>query len=93
MANRDLLLSLDDATLANGIREAIRYFDKFEVIDIDNLGINDPLQKLVFTALKQGCDDSIKSYKEASSNANKRWHPEESNEDGCEESMPPIAPL
>lgn len=88
LANRDLLLSLDDETLANGIRAAIRYFDQFEVVDIDNLEFNDPLQKLVFTALKQGCDDSIKSYKEASKSANKRWHPDKTNDDNMQSITP-----
>ena len=87
-ANRDLLLSLDDETLAKAVRMAIKYFDAFEVIDIDNMNIQDPLLKLVFTAMKQGCDDSIKSYAEATKNANKRWHPDEDSNNS-----PTIEPL
>lgn len=88
LANRDLILSLDDKTLAESIRMAVRYFDNFEIVDVDNMDIQDPYLKLVFTALKQGCDDSIKSYHDAVRNANKRWHPDEEDD-----SMRPIAPL
>ena len=94
-ANKDLLLDLEDEELGALMKHAIRYFDKGEIIDIDNLGIADKLLRLAFIPLKQSCDEALSDYSKAVANgykgANERWPKKESDED--EEDRPPIPPL
>ena len=94
-ANRALFLALDDETAGKVFKLAVRYFGNNEIVDIDNRGIQNQLEKLAFAPLKDSCDASIKDYrqrcKKGEESANKRWHGDELKEIAEEDNF--IEPL
>lgn len=61
-AVKDLLLNTPDEVVGKAYKMAISYFDKAEITDIDNLGIQDAYLKTIFTIFKQWCDEGIKDF-------------------------------
>ncbi len=92
LAAKDLFLNTPDATMGKVYKMAVMYFDKGEITDIDNLNIQDPFVKVLFSLFKQWCDDALKDYQSSvefgKKGADARWNKEDDKKDS-----PPIPPL